>query len=205
MPPAVTAVAMDRAGAGRVLGGLGLLAVFVSFLLGGVPPGFGFGSAAFLLRAGIAFTLLGVATVSRGSRSVEEAVVVSIVTVVTVFVVGTLGTFYDVVTTTPAIEPRLPVTAVVVTQAAFAIGSAPIPAGYVAGVLEARGRPSTAFRAFVGTTIVAWVVPGSLMLARGFVGDFAPGLVLVHAIAAAGCALVPRQLVRGVTSRAIRR
>lgn len=201
MQPPVTTVAVDRAGTGRVLGGLGVLSVFVSVLLGGPPPDFGFGTPAFLRRVGIAFTVLGVATISRRSFAVEDAVVASIVTLVAVFFVGAAGTYYEIAATTPEIESRLPVTTVLVTPAAFSIALAPVPAGYVAGVLEVRGRPSTAFRTVVWTTIVAWVVPGSLMLARGFDGAFTLGPVLVLATAPAGCALVSRHLTRRATAR----
>ena len=158
---------MDRDRAGGVLAGLGLLLAIVSIRFGDPSSEFGLGWPGFLLGAGVALGVLGVATVVRPPTAARDAVAVSIVTLAVVFAVGTAIIYSDLVASNPEdwIPPNL--SRVVAMQAAITVGLAPIPTGYVAGVLDARGPPSTGFRALVASTIVAWIVPGLLIAALG--------------------------------------
>lgn len=196
MSSPVSTTVMDRAGAGGVLGGFGLLLIGVSILSGGLSPGFSLEVPMFLLRVGIAFSALGAATASLRSISVNDAIVVSVVALVVVFVVGAAVMYYDFMTTTPEIESPLTMTMLAAHQAAITIVLAPVPAGFVAGVLEKRGRPRTAYRTLFGTTAAAWIAASLVILAGGPVSAITEGLVLIFTIAAAGIALFPRQLLR---------
>lgn len=150
----------------------------------------------FLLRVGIAFSVLGAATASLRSISVNDTIVVSVVALVVVFVVGAAVMYYDFMTTTPEIESPLTMTMLVAHQAAITIVLAPVPAGFVAGVLEKRGRPRTAYRTLMGTTVAAWITASLVIVAGGPVSAITEGLVLFFTIAAAGNALFPRHLLR---------
>lgn len=194
---------MGRDRAGGVLVGLGLLLAIVSIRFGD-PSAFGPGWPVVLLGAGVALGVLGLATIVRRTTSPRDAVVVSIVTLAVVFVVITAFQYVDLVASNPGdwIPPKL--SRVVVLQAAITIGLAPVPAGYVAGVLDARGHQSTGFRGLIASMIVAWIVPGLLMAALGL-SVFIQGFVMVLAIGALGIGLVPRRLMRRATRAELKR
>lgn len=149
---------MDRTHAGIILIGVGIPLIVVSVLSGGMSPGFELEIPMVLLRVGVMFVLLGVVTLTLRAISVEAALTASIVALALVFVAGMAVMYYDFITTTPTRESPLTVTMVVANQAGITIALAPIPAGYVAGVLERQGQSSTAYRILIGTTVAAWMI-----------------------------------------------
>lgn len=194
---------MDRERAGGVLAGLGLLLAVVSIRFGDPSAEFGLGWPGFLLGAGVALGVLGVATIVRRPAAPRDAVAVSIVTLAVVYAVDTALVYFDLVASNPGDWIPSNLSRAVVIQAAITIALAPIPAGYVAGVFDARGHPSTGFRALAASTIVAWVVPGLLMAALGLSG-IVQGWVMIVVIGALGLGLVPRRLMRRVTMAELR-
>ena len=198
------ASSMDRHRAGGVLAGIGLLLAIFSIRFGDPSSELGLGLPGFLLGAGVALGVLGVATIVRPPTAARDAVAVSIVTLAVVFAVSTAVVYSDLVASTPGDWIPQNLSRAVAIQAAITIGLAPVPAGYVAGVLDAKGHPSTGFRALVSSTIVAWVVPGVLMVALELSG-LVQGLLMLLVIGALGIGLVPRRLMRQVTRAELRR
>lgn len=153
----------------------------------------------FFVRIGVALTVLGVATRSRRPISIESAVKVAIVALAVVFVVSVGVRYYAIMTTTPEIESSRTLATIVMHQAAETLVTAPVPAGFVAGVIEKRGRPSTAFRTLVGTMVAAWILTVMVKMAAGPISAFTVGFALVGAVAATYIAILPRNLVRKLT------
>lgn len=170
--------------------GLGVLFTAVSVFFGGLSPGFQLEAPVFLLRVGIAFTVLGVATVSLRSISISSAVIVSVATLAVVFVVGA-AIMYS--------ESSPTMTTVVAKQASMTLVLAPIPAGFVAGVLDKRGQPTTAYRTLIGTMVAAWILASLVLMAGGPVAPLGLAPIIIFTLAATLFAFVPRNLLRQVT------
>jgi len=124
---------MDRVRAGGVLAGLGLLLAIVSIRFGDPTSEFGLGWPGFLLGAGVALGVLGVATVVRPPTAARDAVAVSIVSLAVVFAVGTAIIYSDLVASNPGdwIPPNLSrvvaIQAAVMAHAVTALGVGLVP------------------------------------------------------------------------------
>lgn len=150
----------------------------------------------FLLRVGIAFFVLGVTTVSLRSFSIGSAVIVSISTLAVIFVVGAAVMHF---------ESSPTMTTLVAYQASITIVLAPVPAGFVAGVLEKRGHPATAFRIGVGAMVTAWVMASLVMMAAGPISIFTLLYIMIFTLAGTIIGIVPRNLLRQSTAERLTR
>lgn len=199
---------MKGARVGGILVGLGMLLIVVTivtwslfrgFSNGVLHPGFTGGLPMYFVRIGIALTVIGVATLSLRPISTERAVIVAIVALAVVFLVSAVVRHHEFIMTTPEAVSRRTVVSMATYHASETLVLALIPAGFVAGVIEKRGRPATAFRTLVGTMVAAWFVTVLLKMATGPISSFTVGFALVGALGATYIAIVPRNLIRRVS------
>lgn len=184
---------MNRARAGSILAGLGLLLVFVvSVFFGALSTGSASAIPLFFLKAGIAFTILGAATIGLRDISVKNAVIVSIVTFAAMYVVGAAVMYRGL----PLFffTPKN----LVALHGSGTLVLAPILAGFVAGVLEREGQRSTAFRVFAGTMVTAWILATLVLFVGGQVAPLGLGPPMVYTIVATFLGVLPRNLLRQV-------
>lgn len=183
---------MNRARAGGILGGLGVLFTVVSVFFGALSTGSTSAIPLFFLKTGIAFTILGAATIRLRDISVENAFIVSIVTFAAMYLVGAAVTYRPLSLFFFTLEN------LVARHGSGTLVLAPILAGFVAGVLENEGHRSTAFRVFAGTMVGAWIIATLVLFVGGQVAPLGLGPPMVYTIVAAFLGVLPRNLLRQV-------
>lgn len=183
---------MNRARAGGILGGLGVFFTVVSVFFGALSTGSASAIPLFFLKTGIAFTILGAATIGIRDISVENSVFVSIVTFAALYLVGAAVMYRPLPLFFFTLEN------LVARHGSGTLVLAPILAGFIAGVLEKEGHRSTAFRVFAGTIVAAWILATLVLFVGGQVAPLGLGPPMVYTIVATFLGVLPRNLLRQV-------
>lgn len=190
---------MDRTHSGAILFGLGLLLILYSVVSGGLSTGYGIEVPMVLLRVGVAFVVLGVATTALRAFTTANAVVVSAITLTVMFIVGVAVMYYDLGMTPPEYGTPLTTGRLIFNQLEITLALAPVPAGYIAGVLAVQDRLPIGVAFLLGAALVGWLGSSWMMVARGSAHGFTQVMMLVLTIAAVGLALIPLSLMRQLT------
>lgn len=156
--------------------GLGVLATIGAVVTGGADAGYGLGPGAFVLRAGVALTMLGAATWTLDRPSVGAVAGVVLGTVLAVYAVGVGAMWLDLGVNPPEYGTPLTIDALLGYQAVYALYLLPVPFGYAAGIGMRRGReyagllvPASTFLAFVTAIAVSTALtPDQHMMALLF-------------------------------------
>lgn len=188
---------MDHVGTGSVLAGLGILLLVTSVVSGSLSSGYGIWTPEVLLRIGLVYTVLGAVTIRSRSMSLGRAVSAAATTLLIVLAGGVAVMYYDLVVTPSEFGTPLTTRLLIATQITVTIGVAPVPAGFVAGILEGQNRPNEAFRVLVVTTILS-VVAGALWVVTQ---DYAGIVMLFLSSSAVVGALPPLLLIRRMHGR----
>ncbi|HKL30088.1 MAG TPA: hypothetical protein VJ898_12600 [Natrialbaceae archaeon] len=191
---------MDRRCIVLLGAGVALLAIAVE--RGALSLSYRFEFPGTLLRVGVAYLVLGVATswyrplsVRDGARSVLGAAV-------GVFAAGAVVTFYDLVLTPRGVESPLTAVSLVGTGMEALFLTLPVSMGFLAGVSVRNGNRQRAKEILLMGFVVGWIGSAFVVGLRGQFSGIYNAVLLLTSVASFGFGLLPLAVVGWMTAEA---
>jgi len=180
---------------GFVLSVVGAILMCTSVVLGGLSSGYGMGGIPILLRIGVGFVVLGIATSLWPPLFVRRGITNAILSAIIIFLVGISLLYYDLVLQSSKYGPTFRLLPAISTQFKLLLITLPIPAGYIAGVFLSVKQYSYAVFVFIATPVTAAIGGITISLAQGSAPGFTETFFLLSTFFVTLFALFPLAVI----------
>lgn len=161
---------------------LGVVLVAISVILGGLSTGYGKGGIPILLRVGVGYVVLGMATALWSPLTIQRGIMNAIVSAIAIFVVGVSIMYFDLGIRPPEYGTPLTLRLLISTQTQLLMIILPVPAGYVAGVLVSLEKYPHAVFVFVIVSLAGALAGTKISLIEGSAPGFTEMLFLLSTL-----------------------
>ena len=173
--------------------GVTLLAIAVD--RGALSLSYRFELPAILLRIGVAYLVLGVATSWFRPLSVRDGVRSVLGAAVAVFAAGAMVTYYDLVLTARGVKSPLTAVSLMGTQMEAVFLTLPVSMGFLAGVYVRNGNRQRAKEILLMGFVVGWIGSAFVVGLRGQFSGIYNAVLLLTSVASFGFGLLPLAVV----------
>jgi hypothetical protein len=180
---------MDRRCIALLGAGVALLAIGVE--RGALSLSYKLELPAILLRVGVAYLALGIATSRSRALSVRDGVRSVLGAAVAVLAAGAVVMFYDLVLTARGIKSPLTAVSLVGKQAEAVFLTLPVSMGFLAGVYVRNGNRQRAKEVLLMGFLVGWIGSAFVVGLRGQFSGIYNAVLLLTSVASFGFGLLP--------------
>jgi hypothetical protein len=175
--------------------GAGVVLLAIAVARGALVLSYRFELSAVLLRVGVAYLALGVATSRFRPLSVRDGVRSVLVAAVAVFVAGATVMVYDLVLTPRGVKSPLTAVSLAGKQAETVFLTLPVSMGFLAGVYVRNGNRQRAKEVLLMGFVVGWIGSAFVVGLQGQFSGIYNAVLLLTSIASFGFGLLPLAVI----------